>query len=43
MARSDNVVRAGLTPKLIDADTLASMLTYRTGPPQMMQPLETVG
>lgn len=28
MARSDNVVRAGLTPKLRDVDTLVSMLTY---------------
>ena len=28
MARSDNVVRAGLTPKLRDVDTLLSMLTY---------------
>ena len=28
MACSDNVVRAGLTPKLRDTDTLVSMLTY---------------
>ena len=28
MATSDNVVRAGLTPKLKDIDTLLSMLTY---------------
>jgi len=28
MACSDNVVRAGLTPKLIDKDTLCAMLTY---------------
>ena len=28
MACSDNVVRAGLTPKLRDVDTLCSMLTY---------------
>uniref|UniRef100_A0A7S3UXW2 mannose-6-phosphate isomerase n=1 Tax=Aplanochytrium stocchinoi TaxID=215587 RepID=A0A7S3UXW2_9STRA len=28
MARSDNVVRAGLTPKLRDVETLCSMLTY---------------
>lgn len=28
MACSDNVVRAGLTPKLIDADTLCEMLDY---------------
>ena len=29
MACSDNVVRAGLTPKLIDVPTLCSMLEYR--------------
>lgn len=40
MARSDNVVRAGLTPKLIDVDTLASMLTYRAGLPELLQPAE---
>jgi len=28
MARSDNVVRAGLTPKLRDVNTLCEMLTY---------------
>uniref|UniRef100_H2YYX3 Mannose-6-phosphate isomerase n=1 Tax=Ciona savignyi TaxID=51511 RepID=H2YYX3_CIOSA len=28
MACSDNVVRAGLTPKLVDADTLCEMLEY---------------
>ena len=28
MACSDNVVRAGLTPKLIDVDTLVGMLEY---------------
>merc|ERR1719444_194724 len=33
MACSDNVVRAGLTPKLKDVDTLVSMLTYRTAVP----------
>lgn len=31
MASSDNVVRAGLTPKFCDVDTLLSMLTYKTG------------
>ena len=31
MACSDNVVRAGLTPKLIDVPTLCSMLEYRYG------------
>lgn len=29
MASSDNVVRAGLTPKFKDVDTLCNMLTYR--------------
>ena len=32
MATSDNVVRAGLTPKLRDVETLVSMLTYEAGP-----------
>lgn len=31
MATSDNVVRAGLTPKLRDVDTLVNMLTYKSG------------
>lgn len=31
MACSDNVVRAGLTPKLRDVDTLCDILTYRYG------------
>ncbi|XP_066246373.1 mannose-6-phosphate isomerase [Euwallacea similis] len=34
MACSDNVVRAGLTPKFIDVDTLCSMLIYDGAPPQ---------
>lgn len=29
MATSDNVVRAGLTPKTLDVQTLCSMLTYK--------------
>lgn len=29
MALSDNVVRAGLTPKFKDVETLCSMLTYK--------------
>lgn len=37
MACSDNVVRAGLTPKLRDVDTLCSMLTYRTMYPDIMR------
>lgn len=31
MASSDNVVRAGLTPKLRDTDTLIEMCTYESG------------
>ncbi|KAG2388119.1 hypothetical protein C9374_000969 [Naegleria lovaniensis] len=31
MASSDNVVRAGLTPKFIDTETLVQMLTYDDG------------
>lgn len=40
MATSDNVVRAGLTPKLRDVDTLISMLTYEAGPAanQLLKP-----
>eukprot|EP00051_Salpingoeca_urceolata_P015423 m.199792 g.199792 ORF g.199792 m.199792 type:complete len:443 (-) comp18397_c0_seq2:15-1343(-) len=34
MACSDNVVRAGLTPKFKDVDTLCSMLTYKPGDAQ---------
>ena len=34
MACSDNVVRAGLTIKHRDKDTLCQMLTYRTGSPE---------
>lgn len=34
MAASDNVVRAGLTPKERDVDVLVDMLTYRSGGPQ---------
>lgn len=32
MANSDNVVRAGLTPKFQDVDTLVDILTYETSP-----------
>jgi mannose-6-phosphate isomerase len=35
MACSDNVVRAGLTPKLKDVDTLVEMLTYQSGAPDI--------
>ncbi|PHT54841.1 Mannose-6-phosphate isomerase 2 [Capsicum baccatum] len=37
MATSDNVVRAGLTPKHRDVKTLCSMLTYRQGFPEILQ------
>jgi len=35
MACSDNVVRAGLTPKLKDVDTLVKMLTYKSTIPEI--------
>lgn len=40
MALSDNVVRAGLTPKFRDVETLVEMLTYKTYAPEelAMQP-----
>ncbi|KAH1019324.1 hypothetical protein HUJ04_009162 [Dendroctonus ponderosae] len=34
MACSDNVVRAGLTPKFVDVETLCSMLIYEGAPPE---------
>ncbi|GAB5366055.1 hypothetical protein AAMO2058_001111400 [Amorphochlora amoebiformis] len=37
MACSDNVVRAGLTPKLRDTPTLCSMLTYKAMKPKIMK------
>jgi len=37
MATSDNVVRAGLTPKYRDVQTLCSMLTYNQASPEIMQ------
>ncbi|KAF8407799.1 hypothetical protein HHK36_006935 [Tetracentron sinense] len=37
MATSDNVVRAGLTSKLRDVQTLCSMLTYRQGFPEILR------
>ncbi|KAG9450192.1 hypothetical protein H6P81_010157 [Aristolochia fimbriata] len=36
MATSDNVVRAGLTPKYRDVPTLCSMLTYKQGFPEIL-------
>lgn len=35
MACSDNVVRAGLTPKMKDVETLVKMLTYQTKVPEV--------
>ena len=35
MVCSDNVVRAGLTPKLKNVPTLVEMLTYKTGQPDV--------
>ena len=35
MACSDNVVRAGLTPKFRHVDVLCEMLTYQYGPPSI--------
>ncbi|KAK3358691.1 mannose-6-phosphate isomerase [Lasiosphaeria hispida] len=42
MASSDNVVRAGLTPKFKDVDTLVNMLTYNYAPidEQKMEPTD---
>ncbi|TVY71425.1 Mannose-6-phosphate isomerase [Lachnellula suecica] len=42
MAASDNVVRAGFTPKFKDIDTLVSMLTYSYAPieEQKMEPVD---
>lgn len=38
MANSDNVVRAGLTPKFKDIDTLLNIVTYEHGAPEIMRP-----
>ncbi|KAK4200918.1 mannose-6-phosphate isomerase [Triangularia verruculosa] len=42
MASSDNVVRAGFTPKFKDVDTLVDMLTYNYAPidEQKMEPVD---
>lgn len=37
MATSDNVIRAGLTPKLRDTAVLCQSLTYHQGPPEMLR------
>ncbi|EXJ90847.1 mannose-6-phosphate isomerase [Capronia coronata CBS 617.96] len=41
MASSDNVIRAGFTPKFQDVDTLTDILTYDHEPPekQLLQPV----
>ena len=38
MANSDNVVRAGLTPKFKDVETLVNILTYEAGPARVLVP-----
>ncbi len=38
MANSDNVVRAGLTPKFKDVGTLCDILTYECGAPAILRP-----
>ena len=38
MAESDNVVRAGLTNKFRDTNTLIEMLDYESGPPRVLGP-----
>lgn len=43
MACSDNVVRAGLTPKWKDVDTLCSMLTYRMARPEILPGVDEDG
>jgi mannose-6-phosphate isomerase len=45
MATSDNVVRAGLTPKLRDTQVLCDMLTYTQGPPEVLKgsPVDSAG
>ena len=42
MASSDNVIRAGFTPKFQDVDTLTEILTYDHDPPeqQLLQPTD---
>ena len=42
MASSDNVIRAGFTPKFQDVDTLTAILTYDHDPPeeQLLEPVD---
>ena len=41
MATSDNVVRGGLTSKYKDVNTLLSMLSYRSGPVDVIHPTQS--
>ncbi len=41
MATSDNVVRAGLTAKYIDTETLVSMLSYEQAKPSIIYPISS--
>ncbi|KAL9226538.1 hypothetical protein vseg_002340 [Gypsophila vaccaria] len=43
MATSDNVVRAGLTPKQRDVKTLCEMLTYKQGRPEVLRGFNVEG
>jgi mannose-6-phosphate isomerase len=38
MANSDNVLRAGLTPKHVDVPELLRVLDFRAGPPELLTP-----
>ncbi|MBW2295399.1 MAG: mannose-6-phosphate isomerase, class I, partial [Deltaproteobacteria bacterium] len=40
MASSDNVLRGGLTSKHVDESELLDVLTYSSGPAQILEPLE---
>ena len=42
MATSDNVVRAGLTPKWKDVESLCEMLTYTDGAPRFVHPTQAL-
>ncbi len=38
MANSDNVLRGGLTPKHVDLDELTAALSFKAGPPVILEP-----
>lgn len=42
MANSDNVIRAGLTPKYKDVATLLSCVNFETGLPEIIQPVNGI-